>query len=319
MSGPGASDEAAPLARFGGERPPAPAWYARALAAAPESLEVDVYGARIEALAWGEAGRPGLLLMHGAGGHAGWWRAVAPYLARDFRVAAFSLSGMGGSGWRARYSMDTYADEALAVAQAAGLTAAGPPVVAGHSFGGRAALRLAAREGEKLRAAVVIDTIIRDLGQPGMGRGLWAARPTRVYPTLAAALARFRLAPLQPCENLFLVDAVARESLGPPKAANGEAAEGWTWTFDPMLWAHLDDPRTAAEDLVAVRCPTALVFGERSKLMGPREVATARRLAPGSPVCIVPEAGHHIMLDQPLALAAALGALLAGWPNEDPR
>ena len=301
------------LAPFGGEPPPAPAWWLRAMAAAPEASRVPVDGAEIEYLAWGERGRPGLLLIHGAGGHAGWWRAVAPFLARDFRVAAFSLSGMGRSGWRPRYSIDTYADEALAVCEHAGLTLAGRPAVFGHSFGGRVALRLAAREGARLSAAAVIDTIIRPIGEAGATGGLWAPRPTKVYPTLAAALARFRLAPPQPCENLFLVDAVARESLGPPK----QGGEGWTWTFDPMLWSVLDDPVGAADDLIATTCPMALIYAEHSRLMDETRLKSARALKPSSPLVVIPAAEHHIMLDQPLALATAIAGLMAGWFAED--
>ncbi len=38
-------------------------------------------------------------------------------------------------------------------------------------------------------------------------------------------------------------------------------------------------------------------------------------LVPGGlPVVDLPEAGHHPMLDQPLALVAALRTLLATWP-----
>ena len=34
---------------------------------------------------------------------------------------------------------------------------------------------------------------------------------------------------------------------------------------------------------------------------------------PGSPIFALPEAEHHVMLDQPLALTAALRGLLEGW------
>ena len=45
-------------------------------------------------------------------------------------------------------------------------------------------------------------------------------------------------------------------------------------------------------------------------------VAYTRRHAPqGSPMFPVPEADHHLMLDQPLATVAALRGLLAGWPG----
>lgn len=305
----------APLAPFGGARPSAPAWFEHAMAAKPETLRVEVAGAGIEALAWGERGRPGLLLLHGAGGHAGWWRALAPLLSQDFRVAAFSLSGMGGSDWRTRYDFDLYADELFGVAQAAGLfDAADKPAVAAHSFGGRVALRAAAREGERLRAAVIIDTILRPPGAPPFGKGLWEARPTKVYPTLAEGLARFRLAPPQPCENLFIVDAIARESLAGPR----DGGEGWTWRFDPWLWAHLDAGAGAIHDLAATRCPTALIFAEKSRIMGPAQVAEILGHAPGVPVSVIPEAEHHIMLDQPLALVAALRSMLSVWPEARP-
>jgi pimeloyl-ACP methyl ester carboxylesterase len=255
--------------------------------------------------------------VHGAGGHAGWWRALGPILAQEYRVAAFSLSGMGGSDWRAKYSFDLYADELFGAAEGAGVFAADDkPLVAAHSFGGRVAARAIAREGERLKGAVIIDSILRRPGgERGPGKGLWDARPTKIYPTLAAALARFRLAPPQPCENLFIVDAIARESLGPPKGGGA----GWTWRFDPYLWANLEPAPGAIEDLLAARCPTALVFAERSRLMDQSRVAQARALAPHLPLTIIPEAEHHIMLDQPLALVAALRGLFSAWPKAPER
>ena len=95
---------AAPLARFHGETPPAPAWFDKALADAPERTTVEVEGAAIELLTWGEVGKPGLVFLHGNGAHADWWSFIAPFFAADYRIAALSWSGQGGSGWRERYS-----------------------------------------------------------------------------------------------------------------------------------------------------------------------------------------------------------------------
>ncbi len=80
--------------------PPAPAWFVRNLEERPAQSYVRVAAADIEMLCWGERGRPGVLLIHGSRAHANWWSPIAPFLARRWRVAAFSLSGMGGSGWR---------------------------------------------------------------------------------------------------------------------------------------------------------------------------------------------------------------------------
>src|SRR5213595_1074078 len=91
------------LAGFGGRKPPAPEWFKTAIANAPERTLVDVRGAAIETLSWG---------LHGNGANADWWSFIAPFFADDHRVAALSFSGMGGSGWRDRYSYDGYVAEA---------------------------------------------------------------------------------------------------------------------------------------------------------------------------------------------------------------
>src|SRR6516164_9545777 len=92
-----------PLAPFKGEKPPAPAWFEKALADAPERSLVRVEGANIELLTWGEVGKPGLIFVHGNSAHADWWSFIAPFLAGDYRVAAISFSGMGDSDWRETY------------------------------------------------------------------------------------------------------------------------------------------------------------------------------------------------------------------------
>jgi pimeloyl-ACP methyl ester carboxylesterase len=41
-------------------------------------------------------------------------------------------------------------------------------------------------------------------------------------------------------------------------------------------------------------------------------------LGRAAPVVTIPEAKHHVMLDQPLALVSALNALLADWDHSTP-
>ncbi|MEA2858533.1 MAG: hypothetical protein QOC72_572 [Methylobacteriaceae bacterium] len=306
----------APLAQFGGAAPPAPAWFTDAMAKHPEVGAVEVEGANIETLTWGERGRPGLLLLHGSGAHAGWWRFIAPFLAEDYRVCAISWSGMGGSDWRTTYTTEAFVAEALAGAEAAGLfQSSAKPVFVGHSFGGHIGIFIAAHHGERLRASVIVDPPIftpeRIAERKARPRKEPVYRPHRVYPTLGQALARFRFAPTQRCDNVFIADAIARESL---KQVAGEAGEGWTWRFDPFLWKNMR--RSSSTPLIPeARCPIALIRGERSRLIRAEDAAYMMSLLPeGAPYVAIPDADHHVMVDQPVALVAALRGLLAGWP-----
>jgi pimeloyl-ACP methyl ester carboxylesterase len=291
-------------------RPAEPAWFRAALANAPERTMVTVAGAEIEALAWGPRGAPGVLLLHGQGAHADWWSFIAPLLAESWRVAALSWSGMGRSGWRAAYDFDIYAAEAFEVARACGLfEAARPPVFVGHSFGGVPLIYAASRRGRELAGAVVIDCYIRPDNQPGSPRAPRQERPHRRYETFEAAIQRFRLSPPQSCGNDFIIDHIARHSV-----VQGDDG-AWTWRFDPGVRSKLRKVAIAPH-LRAVACPLAFIAGARSNLITPSVKHHLLGLAPqGVPWISIPDADHHVMLDQPLALAAALSGLLAVWPD----
>jgi pimeloyl-ACP methyl ester carboxylesterase len=301
----------APLAHLYGAKPPAPAWFDAAFARAPERRFVEIQGAKIESLSWGERGKPGLLFLHGNGAHADWWSFVAPFFVETHRVAALSWSGMGGSDHRKRYSLETFIAEAFGVAEAEGLFE-GPdkPVFVAHSFGGFPLMGCAARHGDRLRAAVMVDTPVRTPEQEAERRKSRPPnatnRPHKVYPTIEAALARFRFAPEQPCETLYIADFIARTSLR-------QVEGGWTWKFDPYLWSDFSIGERGPL-LSAVTCPFALMWGDRSVLMPPDVVDYMAATAPAdAPKIVIPDAAHHVMIDQPLAFVSALRGLLAGW------
>lgn len=292
-----------PLAGLAGARPEPPEWLRDLRLEPDEALSVEVEGAAIEVLAWGEHERPGVLLAHGARAHARWWGAVAPMLAQDFRVASLSWSGMGGSGWREGYSIDLQVEELLAAARIAGLfDGSVRPVVIGHSFGARAVAWAMAKRGYAFGGAVLVDSAVMPNRWPALDA---AVRDPR-YPTLEAALARFNLRPPQPCANLFLLDAIARASLEP-------AGDEWRWRFDPAYYAKYTygDVWPA---IAAPRGPLAFVYGTSSLTTDAGHIAAQRKQAPaGTPFVPIVDAGHHIMLDQPVALTAALSALVQAW------
>jgi pimeloyl-ACP methyl ester carboxylesterase len=306
-----------PLAAFGGAPPPAPDWFCTAMQSKPAQERVEVAGAGIETLVWGERGRPGLLFLHGSGAHAGWWRFIAPFFAEHYRVCAPSFGGMGGSDWRDAYRTDDFVAEALAACEAAGLfDSTTKPVIVGHSFGGHIAIVLAAAHGERLRATIVVDPPVftpeRVAERRSRPRKERVYKAHRVYASLEAALARFRFAPTQTCGNLFIAHAIARESL---KEVTCEKGAGWTWRFDPFLRKNMRLGESTP--LIAkTRCPMALIRGERSRLIHEADAAYMMSLLPsGAPHVAIPDADHHVMVDQPLAFVAALRGLLSGWPR----
>ncbi len=67
-----------------------------------------------------------------------------------------------------------------------------------------------------------------------------------------------------------------------------------------------------------MQCRAALLFGENSALVSRHTAAyMSSLLGPSAPIVEVPEAQHHVMLDQPLAFVAALRTLLQSWVRQD--
>lgn len=300
-----------PLAAYKGETISGPDWFERALAQKPIESDVDVKGTAIRTYSWGDKGKPGLLLAHGNGAHGNWWDFVAPYLAREYHVIAYDLGGMGNSGWYPEYSLEQYANEQMAICEDAGwFDMSEPPIIVGHSFGGFVSIVTGARFGSSLAGTVIVDSPVnppeRQKKRPDFG-----GRPHKIYPKLEDALARFRLAPEQTCENHYIIDYIGRRSLK-------EVEGGWTWKFDPGIWHKFSIDETS-HLLQATKCRIGIIRGERSALLTPDVGDYMYGLLGRSvPVIEIPEAQHHIWLDQPLSFVSALRALLADWEHSHP-
>jgi pimeloyl-ACP methyl ester carboxylesterase len=292
----------------------APDWFTTALAVEPEHRTVEVEGCPIATLAWGEAGAPLLVLVHGGAAHARWWCALAPVLARGYRVVALDLSGHGDSGRREVYRADQWAREVLTVAQA---YSDQRPVVIGHSMGGFVTVVAAANHGSEIEGAIVLDAPIRRADpESEEGRGGRMFRTPKTYPDLETALEHFHLVPPQPRTNPWLLDQVGRDSLR-------QVEGGWTWKFDPRVFVAREGPRLPSDfgpELARAACRVAIVNGERSSIVDADVKANMAALLAGSPAAAagipfveVPEAHHHLLLDQPLATVTALRGVLASW------
>jgi pimeloyl-ACP methyl ester carboxylesterase len=284
-----------------------PQWFSRALAIEPDIGATEVAGTTIRYRAWGDRGQPGVVLVHGGAAHSRWWDHVAPLLAAGRRVAAMDLSGHGDSGRRTVYSLDIWADELIAVAEAAGI--AGPPVLVGHSMGGFVTLTAARRHGAVLTGVLAIDSPVRELTpEEKAARDRQAFGPLRVYPSREEALKRFRPIPDEGPVLSYVVDYIAAESIR-------EVPGGWSWKFDPKIFGR---PALSPSLLTTVDCRVALFRAERGLVSEQMGEVMYDRLGRAAPLIEIPDAGHHIMLDQPLALVTGLRTLLADWEHSLP-
>ena len=179
-----------------------------------------------------------------------------------------------------------------------------------HSFGGAVAMAAACTD-QPFTGLVMIDTPV-NLDRERL-REIRAGAPKPrdqppAFASLAEGLARFRLSPPQDCVNDFIGDYIARRSLV-------ERDGKWYWHFDPRRITAEGDGQ---EDIVSrVRCPMAYFYGEYSALITPEAIARSQEAFPaGTPIVCIPEAAHHVLIDQPLALISSLNVeeQRATWP-----
>lgn len=275
---------------------------------------VDVPGVRLAYLEAGPPGAPPVLLLHGGAAHAHWFDAVLPALARRFHVVALDQRGHGESGWPdppAYATHDFTADighllDHLGWAEARGRPR---PFVGGHSMGGYNALAFAAWHPDRLRGLVVMDTRpaipeerLRQMRERGR-------RPRRTHPTLGAAVDAFHLLPADTVADPGLLTHLAEAAF---VARNG----GFSLRFDPAAYAERH-PVDLWPLVPRVTTPTLLIRGEHSPVL-PRDTAARLRDAlPAARLVEVPGAYHHVVLDRPAEVTAALLDFL-GEPDAPP-
>jgi pimeloyl-ACP methyl ester carboxylesterase len=292
--------------------PDSPDWFRRALAVPFTDGRVEVEGAGIHYLGWGQPGRRGLVFVHGGGAHAHWWTHVAATFAGEFRVLAIDLSGHGDSQHRDRYSPEQWTDEVMAVAADGGID--GRPVVIGHSMGGFVTIATAARHAAELSGVIVCDSPVTEPDPEIEAFHLREAfGAPRTYESVERALSRFRTIPPQEHYLDYVIDHVGRRSL---MAVPG----GWQWKFDRRIFEQFAAGMRgiAAPYLSQVTCRLALLRSEHGLVTEDIGQYMYEQLGRVTPIIEIPEAGHHAMLDQPLVLLTALRTLLADWDHSEP-
>ena len=228
---------------------------------------------------------PPLVCLHGAGGsHTHWGHALAG-LADVARVVGPDRPGRGRPAPAGGATVAGYGAAVLALLDALGLERA---ALAGHSMGAAAAVE----------AALAAPGRVAGLALVGAGARL------RVAPDLLAGLAE---APEAAIERLVA-------AMYPEPSAHMRAAAAAEYRRDPArLRADLlaCDGWDARARLPALRCPAAVVCGERDALTPPRLAHELAGLLPGAALTMLPQVGHVPMLEAPAATVGALRAWVA--------
>ena len=281
-----------------GNRESIPDWFWEAIDVEPVTKTVEVDECDVSYRHYEAIGKPGMLLIHGMNAHSRWWDFIAPQLLDRYQVAAMDLTGMGDSDYRYEYSSNIYADEILAVLDDAKFGT--DSIVVAHSFGGYMAVRAANKAPDRFKALVMVDSGIRHPDDPVPEQIWMSGARSKIYPDKETALNRFRVQPPQSCDNEFLLQYIARNSLMPVDG-------GWTWKFDEDLLTSLTDAERKPEEFQALTTALGVIFGADSELFSRRTLEYMQELIPEPfPIKEIANAQHHLFLDQPQAFVESL-------------
>ena len=279
-----------------------PDWFNQALDKEYTSKFVEVNGARIEYMEWGNPENQSVIMLHGTNAHAHWFKFIGSMLSEKYHFVVMSFSGMGGSDWRSFYTRDTFVDDVWGVVKDTGME---DPIVVGHSFGGMVSLITASKHSEDMSGLLLVDFVVN---KPEEHHEWYEdrapARPPRIVKEREELMKRFRLMPPQQCINQYLVDYIADHSIR-------ETENGWAWTFDPSAYDGLIIGSDHSKILSELSCPVGFYYGEHTIEFKEGELKTMKDLLPkDSPIFELKDAQHHLMLDQPLPFIENLDRLI---------
>jgi pimeloyl-ACP methyl ester carboxylesterase len=165
-------------------------------------------------------------------------------------------------------------------------------------MGGSVVVRAASRLGARLHGLVVVDSALGPPPRPAFQRVERddPSEPARVvFRDFEQARARFKLRPGGTVAAPELLDHLARHAL--VQLPDG----GFTWRFDPDT-RQRQRPMSGPPDGSAIRCPVISIWGAESPFLArvdPREIGERFPSARFTAAEMIPDAHHHVFLDQP--------------------
>ena len=269
----------------------------------------------------GSPGAPVLVCVHGLGGSAQNWTAIAPLLASRFRLLAPDLAGHGLTRSQGR-STTVQANQRL-LHRFIETVAGGPVLLMGNSMGGMISLLEAGEQPGWVRGLILVDPALPFVpsrpeprvvalfalyATPGIGRAVAAGR-RRLSPETAVA-GVLRLCCADPSK--VPADVVGRHvDLARQRAGFTEASRDFAAAMRSVLaTAGYLHGQAYQRQIGTVRCPVLLVHGAADRLVPVTAAAAAARAHPSWSVVILSGVGHVPQLEAPAECAAAIGRWL---------
>lgn len=292
-----------------------PKWFRKNIGIEAVSRVVGVKGVAIHYRMWGgeHAGKPCIVLVHGASAHSHWWDFIAPEFLEDYRIVAIDCAGAGESSHKDAYPVGDSAAEIMAVCQDAGVD--DNAFLAAHSFGYFLALQATLHFSGHFRGLVGIDPPGKP--EPSATDAI-EERSKQIFATRSEAIGNFKLnqpgrTPSQPTHD-YIVDYIAQKSVK-------QIENGWSWKADPNWAKHSTMEGSIVPDLARLKrdmgCPLAFVLGKDSAFYSVAMEQGLRNLVGSKNVITVNCAGHHVHLDQPLQFVYGLKQILSYWAEKD--
>jgi len=276
---------------------PGPAAYAE------DFVEID--GLRLRLQDYGTPGQPPMLCLHGGAANAHWYDFVAGAFNADYHVRAVDLRGHGDSDWdpssTPNYDYRRHAADIHELTEKLDLR---DFILVGHSMGGMISILYASTYPGRAKALVVVDSNLVMTPERIAGFNAVYERQGRDYASQEEFIASYRVRPGGSTAPAEALRHIARHS--------GRR-------FEDGRWRHKVDRRVYANrelfDSLAlwdgIRIPTLLMKGGRSVRMAPEAIEEVRRRAPQVKLTVVPDADHHITLDNPAGFIRAARDFLA--------
>lgn len=252
-----------------------------------------------------------VILIPGLSSPRAVWDGVAPDLARSHTVYLVQVNGFGGDDPRANLQPGILAGVVADLHKLIADRKLEAAAVVGHSMGGLAGLMLAKAHAGDVGKLMIVDSL------PFTGE-IFVPGATVAMLDPQAKMFRDRMTGLhgKPVPDAMLRGIAANNALKPESQAK---VIGWTRAADmrvsgqAMYEAMTTDLRG---DMSAIATPIVMVYPwSEARMPKPRADAFYRAQyakAPHVTYAAVGDSGHFVMLDQPLAFAAALNAFLAG-------